>query len=147
MRGRDGSRETERGEGPPGSSRLRRAGVRVAAAALGLAAVGAFFVLRIVQIPDAKPLRSDLLTYFYPIYRATAAQLARGAVPLWNPYQLCGIPWLATLQAGVLYPPHLLHLRSARRHRAPAPLLRRRSFLADRASASPSRGSSEPRTG
>ena len=29
---------------------------------------------------------------------------------LWNPYQLCGIPWLGTLQGGFFYPPHLVYL-------------------------------------
>lgn len=91
-------------------TRRRRAGAGVLAWGVGLAAAGAFFVVRIALVPDAKPEPRDLLTYFHPSYRATAAQLAGGVVPLWNPYQLCGIPWLAGLQAGVLYPPHLLFL-------------------------------------
>ena len=36
--------------------------------------------------------------------------MAAGALPLWNPFQLCGIPWLATLQGGFFYPLHALYL-------------------------------------
>jgi hypothetical protein len=53
---------------------------------------------------------SDLLLYFYPLYEVTYGWLASGVLPLWNPYQLCGLPWLATLQGGFFYPPHLLYL-------------------------------------
>jgi hypothetical protein len=53
---------------------------------------------------------SDLLLYFYPLYEVTYGWLANGTLPLWNPYQLCGLPWLATLQGGFFYPPHLLYL-------------------------------------
>jgi hypothetical protein len=52
----------------------------------------------------------DVLLYFLPLYEATYARVAAGTLPLWNPYQLCGEPWIATLQAGVFYPPHLLYL-------------------------------------
>jgi hypothetical protein len=53
---------------------------------------------------------SDALTYFYPLYDVAFGWMARGVLPLWNPYQLCGIPWLATLQGGFFYPPHALYL-------------------------------------
>jgi len=36
--------------------------------------------------------------------------LKSGHVPLWNPYQFCGEPFLAIGYAGVLYPPHLIML-------------------------------------
>jgi len=52
----------------------------------------------------------DTLTYFLPLYEATAERLANGVLPIWNPYQLAGIPWLGTVQAGVFYPGHLLYL-------------------------------------
>jgi hypothetical protein len=52
----------------------------------------------------------DLYLYFYPIYEATYARIAHGVLPLWNPYQLCGIPWVATLQGGFFYPGHALYL-------------------------------------
>jgi hypothetical protein len=52
----------------------------------------------------------DTLTYFWPVYAATAERLAHGVVPSWNPYQLAGIPWVATLQGGVFHPVHLLYV-------------------------------------
>jgi hypothetical protein len=36
--------------------------------------------------------------------------LKHGTFPFWNPYQYCGIPLLAALQPGVLYPPHVFYL-------------------------------------
>jgi hypothetical protein len=51
----------------------------------------------------------DIVFYFYPTYEAAARWLARGALPLWNPYQLCGLPWFASPITGFAYPPHLLY--------------------------------------
>src|SRR5262245_60496134 len=56
------------------------------------------WMVRWTERGSVKPL--DLLLYFYPIYEATYGRIAAGQLPLWNPYQLCGIPWLATLQGG-----------------------------------------------
>ena len=80
--------------------------------ALGLAVVvTSYWWLRLVR-PGRHVVfaNSDLLVYYYPLYDAAYAWLARGVVPLWNPYQLCGIPWLATLQGGFFYPGHVLFL-------------------------------------
>lgn len=52
----------------------------------------------------------DLFAYFYPMQAYGAAELRAGRLPLWNPHQLAGIPALATLQPGYLYPPHLVYL-------------------------------------
>lgn len=52
----------------------------------------------------------DLGTYFLPP-RFLWVKLARSLTfPFWNPHNFSGIPLLATLQPGVLYPPHLLYL-------------------------------------
>ncbi|MFQ5886618.1 MAG: YfhO family protein, partial [Anaerolineae bacterium] len=52
----------------------------------------------------------DVFTYFYP-YREYAAQVIRaGHLPLWNPYLFLGVPFLANIQSGVLYPLNLLFL-------------------------------------
>ncbi len=59
---------------------------------------------------EFNPGTYDLYTYFVPLYAVTFERLAEGSLPLWNPYHLCGTPWLATLQAGVFYPPHALYL-------------------------------------
>ncbi len=48
----------------------------------------------------------DGIAYFYP----ARALLSRGLgeLPLWNPYQMCGVPFLASPQSAVLYPPNWL---------------------------------------
>ncbi len=56
------------------------------------------------------PLLYDSVGQFYP-WRAFAADcLQRGVVPLWNPYQFCGTPFVANGQSAVFYPPNLLHV-------------------------------------
>jgi hypothetical protein len=55
-------------------------------------------------------LQFDGITQFYP-WRLFAAETWRsGYVPLWNPHQFCGTPFLANGQSAVLYPPNLLFL-------------------------------------
>ncbi len=87
---------------------------RFAAACVLSALVVGFWLLRIVlpgsEGGEKSPVGDDLLLYYLPVYQATAELLLRGELPLWNPYQLCGIPWLATAQGGFLYPPHILYL-------------------------------------
>jgi hypothetical protein len=58
----------------------------------------------------------DLYTYFLPSYAYHATRLAEWGIPLWNPYQAAGQPFLATLQPGVLYPARLLLRAMAPRH-------------------------------
>jgi hypothetical protein len=53
---------------------------------------------------------ADLFVYFLPAYRFEAARLRAGALPFWNPYQAVGVPFLAMLQPGALYPARLLLL-------------------------------------
>ena len=89
---------------------LRRDRLAIAATTLLLVGlIAGFWVFRIVLGGSRFPGWGDPLTYYYPHYMATGAMLAQGSLPIWNPYQLCGIPWLAALQSGVLYPPHLLY--------------------------------------
>lgn len=52
----------------------------------------------------------DIRLYYYPLYEAAYGSRFGSPLTLWNPYELCGVPWLATLQGGLLYPPHLLYL-------------------------------------
>src|SRR6185436_16693139 len=35
-------------------------------------------------------------------------EIAKGHLPAWNPYQLCGFPFIASLQSAIFYPPNLL---------------------------------------
>ncbi|HUR79946.1 MAG TPA: hypothetical protein VM733_04230, partial [Thermoanaerobaculia bacterium] len=47
----------------------------------------------------------DHFDYFQPLRWFTASELQAGRVPLWNPYNASGEPWLANPQTGVFYPP------------------------------------------
>jgi hypothetical protein len=47
----------------------------------------------------------DHTDYFQPLRFYTADVLRHGALPLWNPYNASGEPWLANPQTGVFYPP------------------------------------------
>jgi hypothetical protein len=48
----------------------------------------------------------DAFTYFEPYWAYRNAALSAGRMPLWNPYIFLGVPFLANLQAAVLYPLH-----------------------------------------
>lgn len=48
---------------------------------------------------------TDLGSYFVPKYQYAADRIADGELPQWNPYEFGGIPFLATIQPGVFYPP------------------------------------------
>ncbi len=59
-------------------------------------------------LPPWNPLRWDGIAQFYP-WRHFAAQSVRaGTIPLWNPYQFCGTPFVANSQSAVFYPGNLL---------------------------------------
>jgi hypothetical protein len=51
----------------------------------------------------------DLYSEFYPRHSFAAAVLRTGHLPLWDPHQIAGLPFLATYQGGILYPPNLLY--------------------------------------
>jgi len=76
-----------------------------------LATVALFWVYRI-WLPGTEVglLTSDVFLYYLPIYETLYGTLLEGKLPLWNPYQLCGIPRIASLQAGFFYPGHVLYL-------------------------------------
>lgn len=46
----------------------------------------------------------DLLLYFDPMQRYAQKTLQSGRIPLWNPYVLCGQPFLGNPQMSVFYP-------------------------------------------
>lgn len=54
------------------------------------------------------PLMWDGVAEFYPWRLFAAASLRRGELPLWNPHQFCGTPFVANSQSAVFYPPNLL---------------------------------------
>jgi hypothetical protein len=47
----------------------------------------------------------DHTDYFQPLRWYTATSLKAGHLPLWNPYNASGEPWLANPQTAVFYPP------------------------------------------
>lgn len=51
----------------------------------------------------------DLFAEFLPRHAYAGAALGRAEIPLWDPRQIAGLPFLATLQGGVLYPPNALY--------------------------------------
>lgn len=53
-------------------------------------------------------LWEDFLYYFYPVRNFAAISLAKGELPLWNPYTLNGMPFQADIQTGIFYIPNLL---------------------------------------
>ncbi len=57
----------------------------------------------------ANRLMSDVLTAFYPYYATSLHALDNNEWPLWNPFELGGIPLMANYQSAVFYPPRLLH--------------------------------------
>ncbi len=52
----------------------------------------------------------DLAPFFIPPKFLWVSQVKSLVFPFWNPYNYSGIPLLATLQPGVLYPPHVFYL-------------------------------------
>ncbi|MGQ9579971.1 MAG: hypothetical protein ACUVT8_03385, partial [Armatimonadota bacterium] len=54
------------------------------------------------------PLQWDAIAQFYPWRVFYARSMRDGIIPLWNPYQFCGTPFLANAQSAVLYPLNVL---------------------------------------
>lgn len=54
--------------------------------------------------PQWNPLQWDAIAQFYPWRVFYARSMAAGHIPLWNPHQFRGTPFLANGQSAVLYP-------------------------------------------
>jgi len=65
-----------------------------------------------VHVLEARsnPVGGDTNFIHLPDARFLAASLAEGRLPLWNPWVLGGVPFLANALPGALYPGHLLFL-------------------------------------
>jgi hypothetical protein len=50
----------------------------------------------------------DLAALYFPTYGHVAEQIKAGNLPLWNPHAYSGMPLLADVQTGLLYPPNWL---------------------------------------
>ena len=58
--------------------------------------------------PPWNPLMYDSVGQFYPWRKFASESMRSGTIPLWNPYQFCGTPFIANSQSAVLYPGNLL---------------------------------------
>jgi hypothetical protein len=64
------------------------------------------------QFPEFKRVKNPLLDpiqQFYPWRKFAGESLRRGELPLWNPYVLCGNPFVGNNQSAVFYPETWLH--------------------------------------
>lgn len=52
------------------------------------------------------PIQHDSYEYTVPALQYLSESVRAGTLPLWDPYQSCGTPFLAAQQAGALYPPN-----------------------------------------
>ncbi len=78
-----------------------------------LLATLAFWKFRLIDpAGDAQVgiMTDDLYNEAYPMLRYGFEKLASGTIPLWNPYQLCGVPFLAIPYTGLFYPGNLPYL-------------------------------------
>lgn len=53
---------------------------------------------------------ADFYMYYFPLAELAFEILRGGNLPLWNPYLYCGMPLLASIEIGVLYPPNWIHV-------------------------------------
>ncbi|MHB9037272.1 MAG: hypothetical protein ACYC64_11455 [Armatimonadota bacterium] len=60
--------------------------------------------------PQWNPLQWDAIAQFYPWRVFYVRSMLSGHIPLWNPHQFCGTPFLANGQSAMLYPGNLLFL-------------------------------------
>lgn len=98
---------------------MQRQGSRIALVLL-LTLIGAFWVHRVyIDRPSQHGFASsDMSRYFYPTAVFMHRELRSGNLPLWNPYQMAGMPFLAALHQSPLYPPQMAALISLRPARA-----------------------------
>jgi hypothetical protein len=101
---------------PNGDAPVDRRPVRTEARALTLAVLWSVVVLVFwfgLFVPSMRPGVSSIVTidlagYFLPKFVYASEQLARGSLPLWNPYEYVGVPFLGVGQSAALYPPRVI---------------------------------------
>ena len=76
----------------------------VLAAALGISAVVFWYFRLIVPATEIHAGSGDLYTQIYPMAVRATAWMRQGQLPLWNPFQFCGQPFLASVLYGIFYP-------------------------------------------
>ena len=106
----DGGRQTTDGRNGLGlpSAVRRLPSHHVVPVIVILIIAGALFVPAIVH-HEVFTFR-DHTDYFQPLRWYTAESLRQWQLPLWNPYNASGEPWLANPQSGVFYPPTWLFI-------------------------------------
>jgi len=68
--------------------------------------LAALFLGRALAPPDGQALGAhDMRALFYPWFDFVRAELIQGRLPLWDPYQFNGYPFLHNPQVGFFYPP------------------------------------------
>lgn len=83
------------------------------APALIVLAVGLSFLGPVLDLSPGTVLSSsgcDTAAHFFAWRDYGFGMMRQGVLALWNPYVLCGVPFLANMQSGLLYPPNLLFL-------------------------------------
>lgn len=78
----------------------------------GIVLFGAVFWCCRMVLTQTKPLfaSTDYFLQIYPMTAATAGSYTSGALPLWEPYQSCGVPMMAAAIHGPVYPLNLAYL-------------------------------------
>ena len=55
-------------------------------------------------VSDQSFAMRDAAHFYYPLFEWCCREWAAGRVPLWNPYENCGLPVLADTTSSVFYP-------------------------------------------
>ncbi len=93
------------------SEGLRRFAGDGACLAAIVVAAASFWIARVNHAEVAYNVAGgDAFGYVLPAYDYEARRIAHGELPLWNPYQGTGVPFVGVLQTGALYPARLLLL-------------------------------------
>ena len=80
---------------------------------LPVAGLMAYTLLPVVFAPAGyapATRESDFFIYYFPMAETAFGMLRAGTLPTWNPYLFSGLPFLASIEIGVLYPPNWLHV-------------------------------------
>lgn len=96
--------------------RLRRPNPDVLSV-VGLVALWLFFFWRLftpIEADQASLKQGDFSGQFVAFAGYQYARFTEGEVPLWNPYNNGGLPFIADIQAAVFYPPRLATIALAR---------------------------------
>jgi len=81
--------------------------------ALYLVVVGIITAFWLVSVIPARPafvvdFGADVFRYYLPNTYFSVKTVQSGHLPLWNPFEFAGVPMMATLEYGPLYPPNVL---------------------------------------